>query len=177
MTATPALPRGAYRLRPVFGLSSFVGLQIAVWCFDAYAVLSGSTVTTVDKLFHYFSHLRRVATQQGALKCATYTVDACSLSASRQTQCGGKLHFKAPTGRYEGSPLAACGRRGPGESPGGRRSSPERFTHTYTHLHALTYTCQRYCRRSSAWVCMHARRARASHEPPEGRRGPQRPGG
>ena len=49
-------------------------------------------------------------------------------------RCGGKLHFKAPTGRYEGSPLAACGRRGPGESPGGRRSSPERFTHTYTHL-------------------------------------------
>ena len=27
MTATPTLPRGAYRLRPVFGLSSFVGLQ------------------------------------------------------------------------------------------------------------------------------------------------------
>ena len=132
MTATPALPRGVYRLRPVFGLSSFVGLQF--WCFDAYAVLSESTVTIVDKLFYYSSHLGRVATQQGALKCATYTVDACSLSASRQTQCGGKLHFKAPTGRYEGSPLAACGRRGPGESPGGRRSSPERFTHTYTHL-------------------------------------------
>ena len=91
--------------------------------------------------------------------------------------CGGKLHFKAPTGRFEGSPLAACGRRGPGESPGGRRSSSERSTRTHTHLHALTYTCQRYCRRSNAWASMHARRARASHEPPDRRRGPQRPGG
>ena len=30
MTATPTLPRGVYRLRPVFGLSSFVGLQFMV---------------------------------------------------------------------------------------------------------------------------------------------------
>jgi predicted small lipoprotein YifL len=92
------------------------------------------------------------------LKCAALTVDACSLSASRQTQCGGKLHFKAPTGRFEGSPLAACGRRGPGESPGDRRSSSERSTRTHTHLHALTYTWHRYCRRST---CSHACTARA----------------
>ena len=56
MTATPTLPRGAYRLRPVFGLSSFVGLQFYGY-FDAYAVGGGSTVTIVDKLLYYFSHL------------------------------------------------------------------------------------------------------------------------
>ena len=28
MTATPALPRGVYRLRPVFGLSFFVGFAV-----------------------------------------------------------------------------------------------------------------------------------------------------
>ena len=116
------------------------------------------------------------AAAKGALATAAEK-KAAVRAKQKLNDCGGKLHFKAPTGRFEGSPLAACGRRGPGGSPGGRRSSSERSTRTHTHLHALTYTCQRYCACSNAWASMHARRARASHEPPEGRRGPQRPGG
>ena len=68
MTATPALPRGVYRLRPVFGLSSFVGFAVRYGYFDTYTVLSGSTVTIVDKLFYYFSHLGRVGYAAGCLE-------------------------------------------------------------------------------------------------------------
>ena len=141
MTATPTLPRGVYRLRPVLGLSFFVGFAVYGY-FDAYAVGHESAVTTADEGSRYFSWPGRVGYRERRLWSVLPTRwMPISLSASRQTQCGGKLHFKVSMRRF--------GWPGGGSRPGrveehrrvAQRPAWNRSTHTltrtYVHVAAL----------------------------------------
>ena len=82
------------------GLISFVCNSTFV---SQHAVLGWSTVTIVDELFYYFSRSGRVGYTTGWLWDVLPTQwMPVSLSANGQTQCGGKLHFKVSTRRFDG---------------------------------------------------------------------------
>ena len=79
--------------------------------------------------------------------------------------------------------MAASGLRAPGESLGSRGISPERSTHTYTHLHTFAHTYTHLCTRTSViagavthWpACVRGVRGhRMSRR--EGGEGPRHPG-
>ena len=138
MTATPALPRGVYRLRPVLGLSFFVGFAVYGY-FDAYAVGHESAVTTADEGSRYFSWPGRVGYRERRLWSVLPTRwMPIPLSADGQTQCGGKLHFKASTG-FGGLTLAARGLRKPGVSPPRIPGTDPVSICTHLHTHTCTY--------------------------------------